>query len=172
MPSSPADSEPDGSVCRPFAVVDIDGVLADVRHRLHHLDRRPKDWDRFFAAAVHDPVLPEGRAVAATLAADHDVVLLTGRPERCRPDTQRWLDTHGIVHERLVMRGDRDHRHAADLKIEHLRTLATQRTVSLIVDDDPHVIAAAQAAGFAAFAATWMERSESLAVAQDEEGRT
>jgi hypothetical protein len=26
---------------RPLAVVDIDGVLADVRHRLHHVKNRP-----------------------------------------------------------------------------------------------------------------------------------
>ena len=37
---------------RPLAIVDIDGVVADVRHRLHHLDRRPKNWSAFFAAAV------------------------------------------------------------------------------------------------------------------------
>ena len=33
------------------AVLDIDGVLADVSHRLGHVQRRPKDWDAFFAAA-------------------------------------------------------------------------------------------------------------------------
>ncbi len=76
---------------RPIAVLDIDGVLADVRHRLHHLERRPKDWAAFFAAAPRDPLLPEGAAVAAQLAPDHDVVYLTGRPERCRRDTLAWL---------------------------------------------------------------------------------
>ncbi|MBA3955457.1 MAG: hypothetical protein H0X58_02180 [Acidimicrobiia bacterium] len=45
---------------RPLAVVDIDGVLADVGHRLHFLDRRPKDWKGFFAAARTDPPHPEG----------------------------------------------------------------------------------------------------------------
>ena len=37
---------------RPLAIVDLDGVVADVRHRLHHLEGRRKDWGRFFAAAV------------------------------------------------------------------------------------------------------------------------
>ena len=36
------------------AVVDIDGVVADVRHRLHHVADRPKDWRSFFAAAADD----------------------------------------------------------------------------------------------------------------------
>ena len=37
------------------AVIDIDGVLADVGHRLHHIQGRPKDWAAFFAAAGDDP---------------------------------------------------------------------------------------------------------------------
>ena len=44
----------------PFAVFDVDGVVADVAHRLHHVARRPKDWRRFFAAAPKDPPLAVG----------------------------------------------------------------------------------------------------------------
>ena len=36
---------------RPLAIVDIDGVVADVRHRLVHVQSRPKDWDAFFDAS-------------------------------------------------------------------------------------------------------------------------
>ena len=39
-----------------LAVFDVDGVVADVRHRLHHLGRHR--WDRFFAAADRDQELP------------------------------------------------------------------------------------------------------------------
>ena len=42
---------------RPIAVFDIDGVLADVRHRLHHLQCRPQRWEAFFTAADRDPLL-------------------------------------------------------------------------------------------------------------------
>jgi len=38
--------------------VSIDGVLADVHHRLHHIARRPKDWPAFFAAA-HATWIPQ-----------------------------------------------------------------------------------------------------------------
>ena len=39
-------ADPQGA--RPLAIFDIDGVVADVRHRLHHLESRPKGWDEFF----------------------------------------------------------------------------------------------------------------------------
>ena len=53
---------------RMIAAVDIDGVLADVGHRLRHLEKSPKDWDAFFGAAGDDPVLDEGRRTASALA--------------------------------------------------------------------------------------------------------
>jgi len=76
-------SEPSPSDARPLAVFDVDGVLADVRHRLHHLEARPQRWERFFRAADRDPVLEEGadrlparymkREVLRTLAGTRDV---------------------------------------------------------------------------------------------------
>ena len=66
-----------------LAVFDIDGVVADVRHRLHHLAGRPKDWDGFFDAAADDPPLPTGIALVAELAQRHEIVWLTGRRPGC-----------------------------------------------------------------------------------------
>jgi hypothetical protein len=51
---------------RSLAVLDIDGVLADVSSRLHHLQRRPKDWSAFFAGMADDPVLAPGFALAGS----------------------------------------------------------------------------------------------------------
>ena len=64
---------------RPLTIVDIDGVLADMRHRLHHLHGPRKDWRAFFAAARHDEPHPEGLAVVERLREDHERVFLTGR---------------------------------------------------------------------------------------------
>jgi hypothetical protein len=160
----------------PYAVLDIDGVLADVRHRLHHLQRRPKDWVAFFDAAPDDPVLGEGLSLARQLAADHEVLYLTGRPERCRNDTAAWLSDHGFPAGHLLMRDDRDRRPARFTKVERLRRLQAERGVALLVDDDDRVVAAAEAAGFAVRHARWMteppDQQQALFDAQEVEGRT
>ena len=65
---------------RPLAVFDIDGVLADVRHRVVHLEKRPKDWGSFFRAAPKDPPLEQGIETARRLAEVYEVVYLSGRP--------------------------------------------------------------------------------------------
>jgi len=159
-------------VTRPLVVFDVDGVLADVRHRLHHLERRPKQWDVFFAAAVHDPPLEQGVALARASAQDCDVAYVTGRPERCRTDTLTWFARHGLPQGELAMRSSRDRRAARLAKPELLRRLAAGRTVALVVDDDLQVCAAYEEAGYRVLRADWMASAPALQVAQEDEGRT
>lgn len=161
---------------RPLAIVDLDGVVADVRHRLVHLTGRRKDWDAFFAAAVDDPPHPEGIAVVERLRKDHDVVYLTGRPERCRADTEAWLERNGIGGPPLHMRSGRDRRPAAVVKPELLRTIAQGREVAVVVDDDERVVEAMRRAGYQVLHADWEQRAAeeeaALERAQEEQGRT
>jgi hypothetical protein len=162
MPGSP----------RPLAVVDIDGVVADVRHRLHHVERSPKDWGAFFATADRDPPLAEGVARVLALRETHDIVYLTGRPEHLRRTTEEWLDRHGITGTGLLMRRYRDFRPARVAKAEALRRLARGRTVAVVIDDDPEVCEALREAGWPVEQATWVPHSRTLRVAQEREGRT
>ena len=161
---------------KPLAIVDIDGVLADVRHRVHFVEQRPKDWRRFFAAAVHDDPHPEGLAVVAKLAEDHEVVLLTGRPEHLRADTLAWLEQHGLQAHRLFMRPEGNRGPSARFKVQELRRIAGRRRVAIVVDDDALVIEAMRAAGYTTLHADWETRDAAeqaaLIEAQDVEGRT
>lgn len=155
-----------------YAVVDIDGVLADVRHRLHHVEQRPKNWGAFFAAADSDLLLAEGAAVVKRLAVDHTIVYLTGRPERLRAQTLAWLRRFKLPEGDLIMRQDGDRRPARLTKIGLLQRLAKRGQVSVLVDDDPRVCTEARVAGFAVLQADWMDRQDSLHRAQEIEGRT
>lgn len=157
---------------RPLAVFDVDGVLADVRHRLRHVERHPKDWDAFFAAAVDDPPLPQGVQLAQASAEDCEVVYVTGRPERCRADTLAWFREHGLPEGRLSMRASRDRRPARVAKPELLRRLAGDVPVAVVVDDDLAVCKAYEAAGYRVIRAEWMTSSPTLFDAQEDEGRT
>ena len=157
---------------RPLAVFDIDGVLADVTHRLHFLEHRPKDWDGFFAAAPDDPPLPQGVALAQEAAADCEVVYVTGRPEQCRRDTVAWLRRHALPEGRLEMRRGRDRRPARLAKPELLARLAGDRVVAVVVDDDEQVCDAYERAGWTVLRATWGLPSPTLNRAQEDAGRT
>lgn len=163
---------PSAPAAPPLAVFDIDGVLADVRHRLHHLEGRTKDWRAFFAAAPLDPPLAEGLALAHEAARDCEVVYLTGRPEACRSDTLSWLRDQGLPAGSLTMRAGRDRRPARLAKPELLAELARDRVVAVVVDDDLDVCDAYEAAGWTVLRATWAHPSPTLVQAQEDEGRT
>lgn len=143
---------------RAVAVLDIDGTVADARHRLHLLAGTPsrEAWVRFFDAAEEDPLLTEGAAVARELAAEHPIVWYTGRPERVRAMTQDWLHHHDLPAGPLLMQGSDDHRLARVVKLEHLDRLRAGDGVELVVDDDPRVIEIVAAAGYRTRLADWV----------------
>jgi len=161
---------------RPIAVFDIDGVVADVRHRLKYVEQKPKNWFAFFAAAKKDPTHPRGVELVRQYAEDHEIIYVTGRPKHLRSDTEAWLDLHDIGGHRLIMRPGGDRRPAAVVKVEILQTLSQGRQVAVVVDDDEKVMKAVAAAGFPTLHATWEKRGEdeqtALDFAQESEGRT
>lgn len=160
---------------RPYAVLDIDATLSDTSKRIGYIERRPKDWDSFFEHAKDDAVLEEGLAVATTLAADHEIVYLTGRPERTRRITEQWLKDNGFPAGKVYMRGNTDRRPSMLMKLSRLKRLAEQRPVAILVDDDLSVIKAAEKAGYTVMRADWgldAESQPTLFDAQESEGRT
>ncbi|MDQ0772631.1 hypothetical protein QF026_001097 [Streptomyces aurantiacus] len=157
---------------RPLAVFDLDGTLADSAHRQRFLERKPRDWDAFFAAAPYDPPLAEGVALALEHAQECEILYLTGRPERCRGDTEAWIAAQGLPEGRVRMRRNDDRRPARRTKLEKLRALARDRDIRVFVDDDELVCEDAERAGFTVVRARWAATSAAMEVAQEREGRT
>jgi hypothetical protein len=152
-----------------LAIFDVDGVVADVRHRLHHLQRHK--WNRFFAEAGADPLLSEGARLVADLSREHEIVWLTGRPERLRDTTLAWFDEHGLPTTELHMRRDGDYRPARVYKLGVPNRLAS-RGIAALIDDDAEVVDAAMRAGYPAVLADWVPRDPDLRAAQEQWGRT
>ncbi len=114
----------------------------------------------------------EGVALVGELGTDHDVLWLTGRPERTRTLTETWLGDHGMPSGPLLMRGDRDFRPARLTKRDELRRLRRQWQIGVVVDDDPDVVDTLAADGFPVRLADWLPHSSTLRAAQEREGRT
>jgi hypothetical protein len=155
-----------------LAVFDVDGVVADVRHRLHHIARQPKNWRRFFAGAGSDPALATGVELARRYARDHRLVWLTGRPEYLRPVTEDWLRRHELPADEVLMRPHTDRRPAREYKASQLLRLADSGEVAIVVDDDPAVVDLLTEAGWPVRLADWVPYAKSLREAQEREGRT
>lgn len=123
---------------KPIVIVDIDGTIADVRHRLHHIKGpRKKNWKAFFEAMDRDTPIEPMIAQVHGLEKDHDIIVVTGRPEHYRARTQRWLKKHGIRYLRLFMRPSGDHRPDYTVKAEVLREFQKGQIVLAIDDRGP-----------------------------------
>ncbi len=122
----------------PTVVVDIDGTLSDAAGRQHFLERSPKDWTGFFAAAGNDPLIEPIARLLDALDDELVIVLLTARPVSVRDATVAWLARHHVRWDLLVMRAEGDYRSSPDAKLDAVRALCGAGfELRLALDDDP-----------------------------------
>lgn len=97
---------------RKTIIVDLDGTVCDIEHRLHYITTDdPQDWDAFFLACSEDkPNWPVIEAVQALHRGCFNIVICTGRSKIAEQDTREWLARYGISYSELYMRGQHDRR--------------------------------------------------------------
>lgn len=121
-------------------ICDIDGTLADCRHRLHHVlphgGGGKRDWDAFFAEMGEDGVIWPVRDLVCAANAHYPVVVCTGRPEKYRAVTEAWLYDAGVSFRQLYMRPDNDTRPDHIVKAQILRGIIEDGFDPFIVIDD------------------------------------
>lgn len=87
---------------KPLYIFDIDGTLANIEHRLHHIQKPQKDWQAFFAACVDDkPIWPVIRTLQRLRAGGAEIWIWSGRSDECKAETVRWLVQHGCLGNNL-----------------------------------------------------------------------
>lgn len=129
----------------PCVIFDLDGTLADVRHRLHHVRKSPPDWKSFFEAGVDDPVILSSKQLAEVIYFSgpdrSELVICSGRPRDYETESRAWLLRHGIFYDRLMMRPSGDTRPDHVIKKEMLDRLRSDGyEVKFSVDDRPSVV--------------------------------
>lgn len=128
-------------------VFDIDGTLADCSHRLHHIQKTPKDWDAFFAACDDDKPIEHMVGLCQTIIGYSPVVFVSGRSDVARDKTKAWLSDQ-MCYGPLYMRKAGDHRPDDIIKIEMLAELRADGYEPIMVFDDRNrVVKAWRAAG-------------------------
>lgn len=89
---------------RKAVIVDLDGTLCDVEHRLPLIRGKRPEWHRFFQACDLDPPKQDVIEVVKCLEYFHDIHIFSGRGDSARDLTEVWLEKHGIKYESLTMR--------------------------------------------------------------------
>jgi predicted secreted acid phosphatase len=130
-------------------IVDIDGTVADLTHRLHWVTSKPKNYAAFKAASHFDtPIVPVIEAVKALEKAGNTILFVSGREGTTehRAETMTWLVQNGfefmLTHpQRLFMRKAGDYRADDVIKEEILdEILMLGFRPSIAFDDRRRVI--------------------------------
>jgi len=95
-------------------IFDIDGTVANLDHRLGFVRTHPRNYEAFEAAVSHDSVIEPvkylydmivGQIELASNEPINRVIFASGRSERCREETEKWLQDNGFWdYEELYMR--------------------------------------------------------------------
>jgi hypothetical protein len=140
-------------------IVDLDGTLCNNSHRQHLAVA--KQWDEFHSLLHEDTICEEVVLVIRGLLAvvkDLNVIAVTGRNERYRMPTVRWMARQkvGALFDDMLMRGDTDYTSDQDLKPRMVEKYfgskeeALDRTL-LVLDDRSSVVTAFRNYGFKVF---------------------
>jgi FMN phosphatase YigB (HAD superfamily) len=123
-----------------IAIFDIDGTLADVSERVHHLQKKPKNWKAFFQGMAQDKAIHSVVRLCNILyASGFRIILCSGRSEEHREETARWLAQQKVNYHELRLRADRDRRSDTVVKREMLRGLDKDK-ILFVVEDRNRVV--------------------------------
>lgn len=142
-----------------WIIVDLDGTLADIQHRLHFIkDGEKPNWDGFNAACVDDIKV---HPVAQTVDLFRNfgavkVCIMTGRSQRYIEETVDWLRSRKIPYDALVMRAQGDFRSDTEVKKEMYAQyfqngFEQRRKVYFVLEDRDKVVAMWRELGLTCF---------------------
>lgn len=97
---------------RKSVIFDLDGTLADISERREKCLREDgsMDWDAFFDPVniqMDLPNIPVITAYKVHQNAGHRMIIFSGRSERTKEATIKWLEDNGITFDNLYMRPDK-----------------------------------------------------------------
>lgn len=113
---------------------DIDGTLAHMNGK-----RGPFDWKQVGKDEPDWPLIEILTVLYKNTS--NSIVILSGRDEVCRTETEAWLEKYGVTYDALYMRPENDNRKDTIVKEEMYRThIARKYNVRAIFDDRDCVV--------------------------------
>jgi predicted secreted acid phosphatase len=123
-----------------IVVFDIDGTLADISAREHHVRAFPKNWKAFFEGMAEDKAVASMVRLCNILYDEGVyIILCSGRNEAHRPETIDWMAREGVKYHELRLRADGDIRSDVKAKREMLNGIDLNK-VLFVVEDRSRVV--------------------------------
>lgn len=121
----------------PCLIVDLDGTIADVRHRNNFVRTKPRNFDAFNAACVDDsPHLFVIETMRAFRSHGTFIAICSGRGSEVRQETIDWLAKYNVPYDALLLRPERNYEDDVELKLDMLTEVRSMGYEPIGVIDD------------------------------------
>jgi predicted kinase len=103
---------------RPAVIIDLDGTMCNIDHRLKHVKNENKKhnrWDLFNKEIPNDGLNEWCKQLYLYMGVHHPIILCSGRVDSSRQDTEAWLKKHEIKSYRHLFM-----RHRSDFRTDYI----------------------------------------------------
>jgi predicted kinase len=129
---------------RNIVICDIDGTIADLTHRLHHVKDGNRNWDAFFAEVSGDGFREDVWRDVVRDAEENDaqIIFLSGRSDVCRGNTEGWLMGRCRLRSEpiVLMRREFDRRPDTEVKRDIFDWHFKGYKIVRVYDDRPRLV--------------------------------
>ena len=126
-------------------IFDLDGTLAliDKRRDIALKPNGKIDFDIFYDPQYIE--LDEPNSSVIELAKmykrnGYEIVIVSGRSDRTKEATERWLEKYGILYDRMIMRKRKNFTPDNELKERWLEKYLDRDNIRVVVDDRQRVV--------------------------------
>ena len=124
----------------PAYCFDLDGTLCDVSHRRQWVATTPKNWDAWNAGISEDKLNTPVYDAISALSQAFAIILVSGRGEEYRQETEEWLERHDVTYHKLFMRPAGDYRPDDEIKSELADEVEKEFRILGAFDDRKRVV--------------------------------
>jgi predicted kinase len=117
-----------------WVIVDVDGTLAN-----HEGVRNAYDESR----VLHDNPYPVVVEWVRALYPTKNILIVSGRKEKCGDDTCDWMDMHNVPFDHIIMRCTSDNRSDEFVKkdlLDMILEVVPKEKIAFVLDDRPKVV--------------------------------
>ena len=110
----------------PAVIFDIDNTI------LYHTNRLPFNWSDLSGDKL---ITGMDYLIDMFNFYDYYIIIITGRPELVRPQTEKWLTENGIIYDSLIMKLEQ-YEKGFIFKERELKKLLETYDIKFVFDDD------------------------------------
>jgi len=129
-----------------IVIFDLDGTLANIQDRVKHctIKEGKLDWEKFYNPDFieYDKPNPDIIELNRSLhKSGYEIHILSGRSDRTRGVTEKWLYDNGVEWHHLMMRDEENlYLKDSELKRNWLQKFYKKEYILFIVDDRKQVV--------------------------------